>query len=165
MHIGHLAFRPFFTFSPFFPPFSRRLLLLFTSIFTPRLHVYPCMLLINAYCPSFFQSLSSLLSLCPPFFPSRLNIPSHSSNKCTLIMFLSVTFLTLLALFPPFFVAVYTFFRQFYAAFNVTLQPSNKCILPTFLSVTFRAFSAFFRRFLSFFCNFYVAFRPSLAFL
>jgi hypothetical protein len=99
------------TFSP-----SRTFSALFPSIFPSYLKL-ACLLLINAYCPSFFRhfprpshAFSALFSvafysLFPSIFISHLNLTlqKNVSNKCILTTFLSVTFLALLALFPPFF--------------------------------------------------------------
>jgi hypothetical protein len=128
----HLSFRHFPSLSVTFlalPAFTcitfhvsnKCLLPIFLSVnllLLPPLHV-ACMLLINAYCPSFFPSLSSPSPLFRPF-SSYINITSHVSNKCVLHIFLSVTFLAL-----PAFTCI---------AFHA----SNKCLLPIF---SFRHFS------------------------
>jgi hypothetical protein len=49
-----------------------------------------------------FRHFPRLLALFRPF-SSYFNVASHASNKCLLPIFLSVTFLALLALFPPIF--------------------------------------------------------------
>jgi hypothetical protein len=111
------------------------------------------MLLINAYFPSFFPSLFS------PFPPLHIYILSDS-NKCLLFIFLSVTFLALLTLFPPIFTthlylagnylinAYCPFFfpslsspshpfSPFFSHLNIASHASNKCVLHIFLSVAF----------------------------
>jgi hypothetical protein len=144
MHIDLLSFRHFPRFLPFFRPFSSYLNI-------------ASLLLINAYCPSFFPSLflalpaftclslhASNKCLLPIFLsvtfltPPPLHIYSlPASNKCLLSIFLSVTFLALLSLFPPIFTP----------HLNLSGHYFNKCILPIFLSVPFLAFSPIFAHF------------------
>jgi hypothetical protein len=123
-------------------------------------------------CIAFHASNKCLL---PIFFPSLFSPfpPLHIyslpvSNKCLLLNFLSVTFLALLALFPPIFTTylnlagnylinayIHLSFRHFLTLLTLfppffpyhlkpALPASNKCILLIFLSVTFpRLFAPF----------------------
>jgi hypothetical protein len=98
------------------------LLALFPPIFTPHLEL-ACMLLINAYCPSFFPSLFHLSALFPPFFPSlsilfppffppHLKIVLPASTKCIL---------------PSFFPSLSSPFRVFPALFSVACKCRLTC--------------------------------------
>jgi hypothetical protein len=100
-----------------------------------------------------FRHFPRLLALFPPFFVV-LNVSlSHTSNKCLLHTFLSVTFLALPALtclslhasnkclLPIFLSRAFSHPSRLYI---YSLPASNKCLLPIFLSVTFLALLSLF---------------------
>jgi hypothetical protein len=117
-------------------PFFLVLLTLFPSIFTPHLDL-SCMILINAYCPSFFPSLFHLLALFPlfftslsilfpPFFPASFKASLACFYKCILPSF-----------FPPLSSPFRTFSALFPSYLNIVSHASSKCVLPIFFPSLF----------------------------
>jgi hypothetical protein len=169
MHIGHLSFRHFFTFSPFFRPFSVNFSVAFkTSLSASNKCVLPIFLsvtfhaLLALFFRPFLRRILSLISVnfyitFKPNFTKMFLINAYCPSFFLSLFHFSRPFS---AFFPsPLRLALHDSNKSYYLSFfpslsspsrpfspfspshlNIASHASNKFVLPIFLSATFLAF-------------------------